>query len=228
MARAKRKAKPSDGRLEIEYLQIDDITPYEYNPRDNTLAIPVVAESIREFGFLIPVVVDKDNVLLAGHTRVEAAKTLGLTEVPSVRADRLSDRQAQAFRVIDNKTNEIAEWDRLLLSQEALEISQNLDLTRFGYTQEYIDCLTQVVEDDCLSAGVAVGEESSRERNEARAPSRTRYVIGEFVFYTDSHTYRLWANQIRTECGFSEAAISEHLKGLLGLTGYEQEGDGHG
>lgn len=222
MSRKRRKStSDSSQKLEIHYIDIDDISPYEYNPRDNTLAVPVVANSIQEFGFLSPVLLDSNNVLVAGHTRVEAAKLLGMTEVPALYANNLTDSQIKAFRVIDNRTAEIAEWDRILLAPEITEISESIDLTRFGYTQEYIDCFSESVADDCLSAGVAVGEESSREREEARAPSRTRYVIGEFIFYTDSNAYRLWANQIRTECGFSEEAISSHLKSLLGLSSYE-------
>ena len=81
----------------------NEIKNYEYNPRDNAAAIKSVAASIKSFGFAIPVVVDADNVLIAGHTRVAAAKTLGLTEVPVIQVNYLSEQEAQAFRVIDNK-----------------------------------------------------------------------------------------------------------------------------
>src|SRR5476649_1366549 len=109
-------AAPVRGRTEIIYIDITDLIAYDYNPRDNAKAIAAVAQSIKTFGFLIPVVVGDNNVLIAGHTRVEAAKTLQLTEVPAVRASHLTPEEANAFLIIDNKVAEQAAWDFDLLA----------------------------------------------------------------------------------------------------------------
>lgn len=89
-------------------LKLLDIKPYEKNPRKNDEAVKYVAESIKEFGFKVPIVVDKDMTIVAGHTRYKAAKKLGLNEVPVIVADDLTDEQIKAFRLADNKTGEKA------------------------------------------------------------------------------------------------------------------------
>ncbi len=118
----------------IEFLPIDAVKPYEQNPRDNSEAVPKVAESIRQFGFLVPIVVDADGVILAGHTRYQAAKFLHLNEIPVIRADSLTPAQAKAFRLADNKTAEYSRWDTALLSVELDELSAfNVDMADFGF-----------------------------------------------------------------------------------------------
>ena len=102
----------------IQQVEIGKIRPYEHNPRDNSEAIPKVAESIRQFGFLNPIIVDGDGIILAGHTRYAAAKSLGMTEVPVVYATTLTAEQARAFRLADNKTAEFSKWDNVFLADE--------------------------------------------------------------------------------------------------------------
>lgn len=97
--------------MKIEELKIEDIVPYENNPRNNDEAVPAVAKSIEEFGFKVPIVIDKNNVIIAGHTRLRAAESLGLKKVPCIRADDLTEEQVKAFRLADNKTAELAFWD---------------------------------------------------------------------------------------------------------------------
>lgn len=97
------------GNLKIEYLKISDLIPYANNPRINDNAVDAVAASIKEFGFKNPIVIDNCNVIIAGHTRLKAAEKLGLKTVPVIRADDLTEQQAQAFRLADNKTAELAE-----------------------------------------------------------------------------------------------------------------------
>lgn len=121
------------GNLKIEYLQISDLTPYANNPRINDGAVDAVAASIKEFGFKNPIVIDNCNVIIAGHTRLKAAKKLGLKTVPIIRADDLTEQQAQAFRLADNKTAELAEWDFDSLEQELDELSQDFDMSEFGF-----------------------------------------------------------------------------------------------
>lgn len=98
-------------KLKIVYKKIDDLTPYENNPRLNDGAVDAVAKSIEEFGFKVPIVIDKDGVIVAGHTRLKAAKQLAINEVPCIIADDLSDEELKAFRLADNKVSELAEWD---------------------------------------------------------------------------------------------------------------------
>lgn len=118
--------------MEIIIKGIEEIRPYENNPRVNDGAVGAVAESIREFGFQQPIVVDRDGVIIAGHTRYKAAKKLGLTEVPVVVAGKLTDEQVRAYRLADNKTGELAEWDFSALEEELAGIGE-LDMSLFGF-----------------------------------------------------------------------------------------------
>src|SRR5690606_3007403 len=110
------------GKLKIEYMDIEKLVPYINNPRINDNAVDAVAASIAEFGFRNPLIIDKNNVIIAGHTRLLAAKKLGLTEVPVVRADDLTEAQVKAYRIADNKTAELSEWDAEMLALELEEI----------------------------------------------------------------------------------------------------------
>ena len=116
----------------IVQMPIDAVKPYPNNPRINKDAIGKVAESIREFGFEQPIVVDKDHVIIVGHTRLEAAKKLKLNEVPVIVADHLTDEQARAYRLADNKTNEFSLWDTDLLISELDDIT-DIDMGLFGF-----------------------------------------------------------------------------------------------
>lgn len=106
-----------------------DLIPYARNPRKNDQAVASVAASIKEFGFKVPIVIDADNVIVCGHTRWKAAQKLGLKSVPCIIADDLSEEQVKAFRLLDNKIGEKAEWDQELLALELGELE--LDLTPF-------------------------------------------------------------------------------------------------
>lgn len=124
--------------MEIETIPIAEIVPYEKNPRKNDKAAEIVAKSIKEFGFKVPIILDKNNVIIAGHTRLKAAKILGLKEVPVIWADELSDEQVKAFRIMDNKSNEYATWDIEMLKTELSDLKDldyNLELTGFSETE---------------------------------------------------------------------------------------------
>ena len=105
-------------REEIIYLRVNDLRPYKGNPRNNAGAVGAVAESIRKFGFRSPIVIDETNTVINGHTRLKAAKELGLEEVPCVRVTDLSEKQKREYRLVDNKSGELAGWDRELLAAE--------------------------------------------------------------------------------------------------------------
>nr|DAT94204.1 MAG TPA: ParB protein [Caudoviricetes sp.] len=121
--------------MNIVEKNINDIKPYENNPRKNDVAVKPVANSIREFGFKVPIVIDKDGIIIAGHTRYRAAKELKLTKVPCIIADDLSDQQVKAFRLADNKVSEFAEWDQDALFEELQGILA-VDMSEFGFLDE--------------------------------------------------------------------------------------------
>lgn len=114
--------------MNVQEIKLKDIKPYGKNPRKNDDAVPYVAESIKQFGFKVPIVIDKNNVIVAGHTRYKAAKKLGFKSVPCIIADDLTDEQIKAFRLADNKVSEKAEWDLDLLDSEIEEIF-DIDMT---------------------------------------------------------------------------------------------------
>ena len=203
-------------RLTWEYVDINDIAPYPYNPRDNEAAIPAVAASIKTFGFLVPCVIDANNVLVAGHTRIEGAKLNGMSEVPCVRASYLTPAQIDAFRLIDNKVSEAAKWDFDLLSGEISKLSESLDFTQFGWNQEEIDCLSSVVAADCLDAPAAAVEEPP-EVHSRRSPQTARFVLGELVFFLPATAYRNWVDGLRALHDFNEEAIVTDVKRRLGI-----------
>ncbi len=117
--------------MNIINIELKKIKQYENNPRKNDEAVGPVAESIKEFGFKCPIILDKNNVIIAGHTRYKAAKQLKLKEVPCIVADDLTEEQIKAFRLADNKVGEIAEWDFDLLNMELESIS--FDMSSFGF-----------------------------------------------------------------------------------------------
>lgn len=131
--------------MEIVNKNIEEIKMYENNPRNNDGAVEYVANSIKEFGFKVPIVLDKNNVIVAGHTRYKAAKLLKITEIPCIIADDLSDEQVKAFRLIDNKAAELASWDIDLLNLE-LENIKDIDMELFNF--EISNILDNVVDDE--------------------------------------------------------------------------------
>jgi len=136
--------------MEIDNVAIVDIAPYENNPRKNDKAVDVVAKSIKEFGFRVPIILDDKNTIVAGHTRVKAAIKLGLTEVPAIYTEGLTPEQIKAFRIMDNKSQEYAEWDLNLLKQEMETLKEagfNLDITGFDKTAREIIDMPENLED---------------------------------------------------------------------------------
>ncbi len=121
--------------MNIITYQLTDIKPYDNNPRNNEEAVQYVANSIQEFGFKVPIVIDKDGVIVAGHTRYKAAQQLGLDKVPCIVADDLTPEQIKAFRLADNKTAEIATWDFEKLSLELNELEM-YEMSVFGFDEE--------------------------------------------------------------------------------------------
>ena len=133
--------------LKIVNKKIEDIKPYEKNPRKNDDAVEYVANSIKEFGFKVPIVIDKQNVIVAGHTRYKASKQLGLKEVPCIVADDLTDEQIKAYRLADNKVSEHSEWDFELLEEELNDIF-NINMSEYGFEMSLEEEEKEIVEVD--------------------------------------------------------------------------------
>ena len=133
--------------MQITYKKLEELSPYKNNPRKNDHAVDAVANSIKEFGFKVPVVIDKNGEIIAGHTRYKAAKKLKLKEIPCIIADDLTEEQIKAFRIADNKVGELAEWDLDMLDVELDEITE-IDMEQFGFNIPDMEYDAEAVEDD--------------------------------------------------------------------------------
>ena len=174
--------------MDIINIALKDLKPYENNPRKNDDAVKYVAESIKEFGFKVPIVIDKDNVIVAGHTRYKAAKKLGMTEIPCIIADDLTDEQIKAFRLADNKVAEKAEWDFDLLNAELDDII-DLDMELFGFEDALQDDAEEAVEDEF----------------EVELPAEPKSKLGDI--------YQLGNNRLM--CG--DSTVLEDVEKLMGV-----------
>jgi hypothetical protein len=207
-------------RVQARWVDIHSIRPYDFNPRDNAAAVDSVANSIKTYGFIVPVVITRAGVLAAGHTRVEAAKKLGMSEVYAISAEHLTEEQIMAFRLIDNKVAELAKWDFDLLAGEIQKLQgTGIDLTDYGWQREELDCLTDVVRDDCLSGENLIDAESQERmrRADRRAPAQARFVLGELVFFISAEQYRTWIDGLRARHDFNEQQMVADVKQRLGI-----------
>lgn len=133
--------------MNIVEKKVAELIPYENNPRINENAVGAVAESIRNFGFKVPIVIDKNNVIVSGHTRWKASQQLGLKTVPCILADDLTEEQIRAFRLADNKTAELATWDEEKLLAE-LEAVKDIDMASFGFEDLEVEMTEYKAEED--------------------------------------------------------------------------------
>jgi len=130
-----------ESNMQIEWIKVDELIPYVNNPKQHsTEQINLIASSIKEFGFINPIIVDKQNEIIAGHGRLLAAKKLGLEKVPVLRAEHLTPAQVKAYRIADNKLTELGEWDSELLKIELEELKEaDFDLELTGFNLDEID-----------------------------------------------------------------------------------------
>lgn len=140
--------------ISIIQVPIKDLKMYENNPRNNAESVDQVAESIKNFGFNVPMVIDTDNVIITGHTRYKAAQKLGIETVPCIIADHLTPQKVKAFRLADNKVGEKSMWDYQKLEQELAEIG--MDMTQFGF-EEIEEEIASLVQEDDYDVDAAVG-----------------------------------------------------------------------
>ena len=132
--------------MELREVDINEIKPYENNPRNNDNAVDAVMESIKQCGYIAPIIVDENMVVLAGHTRLKAVKRLGWTSVRIAVAEGLSEVQKKKYRLLDNKTNEMAEWNLEQLEQELQDM--DFDGFDFGFDLNIDDDETEKVKED--------------------------------------------------------------------------------
>ena len=147
--------------MNIVKMKVSELIPYINNPRNNENAVDKVASSIKEFGFKNPIVIDKNNVIINGHTRLLASKKLGLKEVPVIVADDLSEAQVKAFRIADNKTSEYAEWDEELLKIELEQLEEmnfNLDDLSIDYSDFDLEIDLEDIEEEIENDNVYTKE----------------------------------------------------------------------
>jgi len=160
----------------IELRSIDEIKPYERNPRLNDKAVDAVAASIREFGFRVAIVVDTDGVIVCGHTRYKAAKKLGLAKVPVHVAKDLTPEQVRAYRIADNKTNELSGWDFEILPIELAELQEGgFDLDMLAFDEEELGKLLNGGE---LKEGLTDPDEIPEPPDEAITKRGDIWVLG--------------------------------------------------
>lgn len=238
-------------KVSFEHIKPGDIVPYENNPRDNEAAVEAVRNSIEEFGFLVPVVIDDDNVLVAGHTRLEAitrilkddpTKTDLYETIPAIRARHLTKEQIDTFRIVDNKTSELADWNFDKLATEIATLTKSgIDMVQFGWKQEELDCLSNVVALDCLTgeelAGMEDADTASSENTASNAVGgvttahnqghvvgmsrdglSTRITFGaQLGFFVLNEDFQAWWDETLKEHDYNPEKTIEHLAEKLGL-----------
>lgn len=172
-----------DKRLNIIYMNVDDLIPYINNPRANDNAVDKVASSIKSFGFKNPIIIDSANEIIAGHTRLKAAKKLGIKEVPVIKADDLTQAQIKAFRIADNKTSEFAEWDFDLLEIELKELEElDFDLELTGFDLDELDKVLmadQEITEDEFDVDEALKEPAVSKQGDVWLLGRHRLICGD-------------------------------------------------
>lgn len=195
----------------IQEIDIKIIAAYENNPRKNDAAVDKVAESIKEFGFKVPIVVDENNVVVTGHTRLKAARKLGMKTVPCIVANDLTPEQVKAYRLADNKTAEFADWDMDLLEQELAELQAQFDMSLFGF--------------DTLEA-----EQNSEElTDDTKMSLQEKFIIPPFSIFDTRQGYwqdrkKVWKQIIKSDVGREENLLGEGLSRLADMQGAELTG----
>lgn len=193
--------------INIVYKKIDELKPYKNNPRKNDKAVKAVADSIKEFGFKVPIILDSNMEIIAGHTRLKAAKRLKYKEVPCIIADDLTPDQVRAFRLVDNKVGELAEWDIDLLNIELSEIE--LDLTPFDFKIE--KTVNDIEEDDYE---VVVPDEPKSKKGDIYILGNHRLMCGDS---TNKDDVRKLMNGNQCDMIFTDPPYNVNYEGGTGM-----------
>ena len=201
-----------ENKKKIVYKNVSELVPYENNPRNNDDAVDYVANSIKNFHFQVPIVIDKNNVVIAGHTRLKACHKLGIKEVPCIVADDLTPEQVKAFRLADNKTSELAEWDMDKLNIELGEIP-DIDMSAFGFDIE-IDDIEEVPEVKEDEAPEVKDGEPKAKRGDIYQLGRHRLMCGDS---TKAEDIDRLMDGVKADCVFTDPpyGMKKESKGVL-------------
>lgn len=167
--------------MEIIYRHLSELRPYKNNPRFNDQAVEKVANSIKEFGWKVPLVITEDGEIIAGHTRYKAAQSLGIDKVPCIVASDLTPAQVRAYRLADNKTGELSTWDWALLEEEIGAIGEDFDMGDFGFDMAQLGKLGDGEENDTDPIEPVDGEDDVPEVVDGEPPDSERgavYLLG--------------------------------------------------
>lgn len=182
---------------EVQVVDLSEVKPYDNNPRNNEGAVDDLARIIEANGFLVPLIVDKNMVLVTGHTRRLAMLKLGMTKAQVIVADHLSDQQVAAFRLADNRVSENSKWDENKLADELRQLSDmGFDLSFTGFSKEELDCLCGSIDASCLDDmdyETICGEVAPKV-----VASKTTIVVsvGNYRFYVSVEEYKAWESDL--------------------------------
>lgn len=201
--------------LKIEYLKIEDVTCYGKNARMHSPEqIEQLVNSIQEFGFTNPILIDDDGNLIAGHGRLEAAEKLGLDDVPAIRLRNLSEKQVKALRIADNQLALNASWDMDLLAAELAELdSDSFDLDLLGFDDEFLAGLLPDEPD------VIPGSPPDQQQEQSEATEKVDVLIGPYKFSVKQSDWKKWETAVRSKVGMDSDMVLAELKKRLGLKG---------
>ena len=203
--------------MQIVEIAIDKLKDYENNPRNNEKAVEAVAESIKEFGFKVPIVIDRNNIIVAGHTRKKASELLGLEKVPCIVADDLTPEKIKAYRLADNKTAELAEWDFEKLEKEMAELTAfDFDMTAFGFDESLFD-IEQQAEDDGFDEQQALEEieEPTTKRGDIWQLGTHRLICGDS---TSTSTVKRLMNGNKADLLLTDPPYNINVSNSQGMT----------
>jgi ParB-like chromosome segregation protein Spo0J len=190
----------------------EKVVPYAKNPRKNESAIAKVAASIQQFGWRQPIVVDSEMVVIAGHTRLQAAILLDHPKVPVHVAKGMTAEDVKAYRLADNRLAQDAEWDDELLGIELEELQlANYDMSQTGFEDEEI---ARAIAGEMEKIEDGVAEERDGDPN---ALAGTNFSFGQYRFSVSREEYLAWQEILREEVGFDDAAALAELRTRLGL-----------
>jgi DNA modification methylase len=205
--------------MKIIMMKTDDLIEYDNNPRHNEEAVEAVANSISEFGFKVPIIITSDNIIVAGHTRLKASKKLGLSEVPCIIANDLTEEQIKAFRLADNKTSELATWDFDALMEELDNI--DLDMLQFGFEDLYDD-IPDNAEDDDFDVYDELQEDAESIRGDIYVLGKHRVLCGDSTLKEDVDTL---VNGSEVDMIFTDPPYNVDYEGTAGKIQNDKQED---
>ena len=198
----------------IEFWQTEKLQPYDKNPRlHSDEQISQIAASFIRFGMVQPILVDSDAGVIAGHGRLEAAKLVGLEQVPVVVLDKLTEDEKRAYVIADNKLAENAQWDRELLGEELEDLmTKDFEVELTGFSKDELEQLLSEAHDDLTD-----GFDSEGDGDEAQEESDTQCVVGPYRIPVPRADYLRWHDSIRSAVGFEKESIKNEIRRRLKL-----------